>query len=105
MSLDPLEDKYSAVLDVVGPSQLLSCPVAMSFFKGCAMPPSLLFHPWLVSASVAANSYHLLIDQKLIIVSTQPSQRDCCKGFCVTKTKIIFTQAKGPWNQLVTDFF
>ena len=45
MSLDPLEDKYSAVLDVVGPSQLLSCPVAMSFFKGCAMPPSLLFHP------------------------------------------------------------
>ena len=39
-----LEVESSAILDLVGSNQFLSCPMAMSILlKGCALPPSLLF--------------------------------------------------------------
>lgn len=33
----------STSLDLVGSHRFMSCPMAMSFFQGCALPPSLLF--------------------------------------------------------------
>ena len=39
-----VEVNSCAILDPVGSNQSLSCPMAMSFFKSCALPPSFLFH-------------------------------------------------------------
>ena len=39
-----LEVQSSAILDLVGSNQFLSCPMSMSHsFKGCTLPPSLPF--------------------------------------------------------------
>ena len=46
----------STTLDLFGSNQFMSYPWAMLFFKGCALPPSLLFQNYSESCSVVSNS-------------------------------------------------
>ena len=50
-----LEVESSSILDLVSSNQLLSYPMLCRSFKGCALPPSLMFH-YQFSRSLVSDS-------------------------------------------------